>query len=125
LLFKDGTRYRIDNGSVTWIRDRNGNRISFTYDAYGRVTTVTDSLNRVVTVTYDVADGTYGGLYDKIAFSGYQGAPRAIHIAKTALGNALRNTQPGDVTAPQTTTQLFGAGFGGSGVYNPTVVNAI
>jgi YD repeat-containing protein len=124
LLMPNGTRYRIDGGLVSWIRDRNGNKLTFTYDSYARVQTVTDSLNRVVTVTYDVQDGTYGGLYDKIVFSGSQGATRVIHIAKTALGNALRNTQAGDVTSAQTGTQLFGS-FGYSGTYNPTVINAI
>lgn len=29
LMLRDGTRYRIDSGRVTWIRDRNGNRLSF------------------------------------------------------------------------------------------------
>ena len=124
LLMHDGTRYRLDGGLVTWIRDRNGNKLSFTYDIGGRVATIKDSLNRVVTVTYDVSDGTYGGLYDKITFNGYQGTQRVIHIAKTALGNALRNTQAGDITSAQTGTQLFGA-FGYSGVYNPTVPSAV
>src|SRR5215510_7330088 len=30
LLMRDGTRYRIEGGKVTWIRDRNGNRLTFT-----------------------------------------------------------------------------------------------
>lgn len=28
VLLSDGTRYRIDNGNVTWIRDKNGNKLS-------------------------------------------------------------------------------------------------
>lgn len=55
LLLRDSTRYRIDAGYVTWIRDRNGNKMTFTYNA-GRVATITDSLNRQVTVAYDVQD---------------------------------------------------------------------
>jgi YD repeat-containing protein len=52
LTFPNGLRYRIDNGRVTSIRDRNGNRLTFTYDRYreglpeGRVSSITDSLNR-------------------------------------------------------------------------------
>jgi YD repeat-containing protein len=46
LMLSNGTRYRFDNGLVTWIRDRNGNRLSYTYDASFRVSTITDSLGR-------------------------------------------------------------------------------
>lgn len=46
LMFKDGTRYRLDNGNVSWIRDRNGNKITFTGS------TITDSLGRQVTTSY-------------------------------------------------------------------------
>ena len=48
-MLSNGTRYRFDNGLVTWIRDRNGNRLSFTYDATGRVSTSSDSLGRQAT----------------------------------------------------------------------------
>jgi len=41
LMLRDGTRYRIDNGLVSWMRDRNGNKLSFTYDTYKRVTSIT------------------------------------------------------------------------------------
>lgn len=54
LMLRDGTRYRLDSGKVTWMRDRNGNKLSFTYDGFSRVTTITDSLNRQVTIVYDV-----------------------------------------------------------------------
>src|SRR5262249_24969485 len=37
LMLRDGTRYRIDLGNVTWIRDRNGNKLSFTYDSSRRL----------------------------------------------------------------------------------------
>jgi len=34
LMLRDGTRFRIDGGNVTWMRDRNGKVVlSFTYDA--------------------------------------------------------------------------------------------
>ena len=39
LLFRDGTRYRIDGGNVSWLQDRNGNKITFGG-------TITDSLGR-------------------------------------------------------------------------------
>ena len=41
LLLGDGLRYRIDSGKVSWMRDRNGNKLSFAYnDAYLRLTAV-------------------------------------------------------------------------------------
>jgi len=54
MFLRDGTRYRIDNGFVSWIQDRNGNKITFTaYDANQRLLQVTDSLNRQVNISYD------------------------------------------------------------------------
>ena len=49
VYFKNGVRYRIDNGGVSRITDRNGNWINFTYNASGYV--ATDSLGRETTVT--------------------------------------------------------------------------
>lgn len=90
LMLRDGTRYRIDAGTVTWIRDRNGNLISFTYDPYSRVSMITDSLNRQVTFEYDVTDATYG-LCDRIHYKGFGGAARTIWVTKNSMGNALRS----------------------------------
>src|SRR5262249_20134684 len=118
LKFKDGTTYRIDDGLVSWIRDRNGNRISFTYNGPGsRVATITDSLNRQITFTYDYQDVAPYGLCDLITFTGYGGATRVIRISKTNLGNALRS----DYTL-QTHQQLFPELTGSSnysGNYDP------
>lgn len=46
LMLKDGTRMRITDGTIVWMRDRNGNKASFVYDGSRRLTNVTDSLNR-------------------------------------------------------------------------------
>ena len=98
LLTKDGTRSRIDNGNVTWTRDRNGNKLAFTYDTYSRVTNITDSLNRQITASYgtNVNDSTF------ISYKGFGGAVRTIEIGYNSLGNVLRPDQ-----AIQTTLQLF------------------
>lgn len=85
LLTKDGTRSRIDNGNVTWTRDRNGNKVSFTYqgansDGNGgpgtssQLLTATDSLNRQVTISYGNPGPTV------ITFKGFGGAARTIEI---------------------------------------------
>jgi hypothetical protein len=75
LLMKDGSRYRIDSGRVSWIRDRNGNKVSFTYEILNggwtwRLLTATDSLNRVISVSY----ATTSTGYDEISFRGYGAA---------------------------------------------------
>jgi RHS repeat-associated protein len=84
---KDGTQFRVDDGAITWMRDRNGNKVSFGYDAFRRVTSVTDSLQRLVTISYP---GTTTG-FMQISFKGYGGASRTIKIGQTNLANALRS----------------------------------
>lgn len=117
LMLRDGTRYRIDGGLVTWLRDRNGNRLSFTYDSLGRTATITDSLNRIVTITYS----TQGVPYDKIEFKGFGGDPRTIYVNYTDLANALRSGY-----APQTPKQLFPELDGSSTTnYNPKVIQSV
>ncbi len=95
LTFRDGTRYRFDGDNVTWIEDRNGNRVIFTYTSapnYGLqgqrgsgVSTVTDSMGRVITVTY----GTSANPCDQINFTGQSGTPRAIKVCFANLGSRL------------------------------------
>lgn len=86
LMLRDGTHYRIDGGKVTWMRDRNGNKLTFAYNALQKLTTITDSLNRQVAITY----GTLGG-YDEITYKGFGGATRSIKIHLTNLQYALRS----------------------------------
>src|SRR5689334_13319293 len=76
LLLRDGTRYRFDNGVVTWLRDRNGNKVTFTYDSFKRSTVIKDSLNREVTVTY----ATSTVPYDEIAYKGFGGGSRTVRV---------------------------------------------
>ena len=108
LMLRDGTRYRILNGNVEWIRDRNGNKVSLTYSG-GNVSQVTDSLNRQIT------PGT------GITFKGYGGASRAVQIATASLSTVLRAGY---------TTQTYGALFpelNGSlqTQFNPSVVSTV
>ena len=83
IMFRDGTRYRIDDGGVTWMRDRNGNLLTFNG-------AITDSLGRQVTIENDVMDVAPYGLCDRITYKGFGGATRVIRVSKTNLGNALR-----------------------------------
>jgi RHS repeat-associated protein len=93
LIFADGTRYRVENGLIRWVRDRNGNLTTFGYDPAGRVTSITDSLNRVVTISYvdrpDPSDPTLTTRdYDHISFRGVGGQPRAIRVWHKKLSEA-------------------------------------
>lgn len=92
LMFPDGRRYRIDQGYVSSIRDRNGNLVTLNHGStsFGPVTQITDSLNRTINITYGVNDPTYG-LCDQITFPGFQGASRLIRVCYTNLGSALRS----------------------------------
>jgi len=124
LMLRDGTRYRIDNGLVTWIRDRNGNKISFQYDTSSRMTTITDSLNRQVTIVYDYNEGGSYGVCDKITYKGFNGAhgtSRVVRISKTTLSNVLRSG------FSLTYIGYLFPGIGGSTstYYNPTVVSSV
>jgi hypothetical protein len=51
MMLKDGTRFRVDNGRISWMRDRNGNKVTFGYDIMQRVNTITDSMIRRPTST--------------------------------------------------------------------------
>ncbi|HWS99690.1 MAG TPA: RHS repeat-associated core domain-containing protein [Pyrinomonadaceae bacterium] len=123
LMLRDGMRYRIDDGKVTWMRDRNGNKLTFTYGAGGggRVTKIADSLNREVTFAYDVQEGGDYGVCDHITFKGYGGAERKIRVSHTTLENALRTG-----FSPQTPAQLFPELNGSESTnFNPTVASAV
>jgi RHS repeat-associated protein len=119
IKLRDGTVYRIDEGNVTWIRDRNGNKLSFTYYSY-RPTSITDSLNRQITIDYDVNDPTYG-LCNRISYKGFGGAQRTIWVTLGSLSSALR---PGYST--QTVASLFPEFLGASTYpFNPTVPTGV
>ena len=85
-MLRDGTRYRINNGIVSWLRDRNGNKVTFGYDG-NRVTSITDSLMRQVTIIYATGAGTS----DQITFKGFGGATRTILVNYTSLASSLRS----------------------------------
>jgi len=96
LLMRDGTRSRIESGRVTWIRDRNGNKV--TAGGSG----ATDSLGRRVVIQQGVQDVAPYGLCDKIVFKGANGAERVIRVSRDSLSNTLRAGY-----SIQTHTQLF------------------
>lgn len=117
MMLRNGTRYRVDGGKVTWMRDRNGNKLTFSYDIYLRMTSVTDSLNRQVTINYDAG----GGAYQEITYRGFGGATRSLKVYFSYLSTVLRS----DFTL-LTTYQMFPELNGaGNGYHNPLVVSAV
>src|SRR5262249_14242723 len=90
LLTKSGSRYRVENGFVMWVRDRNGNTLNFGYDnfvlnghGFRGVKSITDPLNRQVNISY--ADKTV-----TIDYKGANGASRIITIRYASLSEVLR-----------------------------------
>jgi RHS repeat-associated protein len=127
LMLRDGTKFRIDGGNVTWMRDRNGNKLSFTYSS-GRITTITDSLNRQITITYADFVTTFA---DQITFKGFGPATRTVLVNYTSLSSALRTTNPRNEPASRYQIQTYHGLFpelnnaSSSTQYNPTVVSSI
>jgi len=115
LTTDDGTRYRIDNGLVSWMSDRNGNTLTYTYGtnaqhyaSYNNLIKVTDSLGREITVTYDNIPNpsTPTITYDEITYKTGDGVSdkRAIKIWRKPLHELKRQDYP---QGPITFAQLF------------------
>ena len=107
LMLRDGTRFRIDAGVVSWLRDRNGNMLTFTYNEFKQVILIKDSLNREVTVSHwNPVQNVWN---DTISFKGFAGAARTIKIWHALQSQALRNGSA-DGSTPHTLlrmSQLF------------------
>ena len=117
MLMADGSRYRIDGGYVMWIRDRNGNKVSFTYSG-GQVASITDSLNRQITIAYLYNGSQY---YDVITYKGFGGATRTITVWHQLLSLALRSGY-----SQQTFAQLFPELNGSSSTpYDEWIVSSV
>ena len=103
---------------MSWVRDRNGNKLTFTYDGYNRVSTITDSLKRQVTITYNTGAGTS----DQITYKGFGGDSRSILVNHALLANALRS----DYSTTRTYKSLFPETHGSTtSHHNPSVVASV
>ncbi len=105
LHFADGTTYRIDNSNVSFIRDQNGNQITFWYNSNNQVTQILDQNGRTTTVSYagNSCAGSPQSWCDVITYPGATG-PRNIEVGSDYL------TGPGVLRSgysPQTIVQLF------------------
>jgi RHS repeat-associated protein len=120
LYFPTGTRYRIVQGSVTYIEDRNGNITSISNPTLFNAT-ITDPLNRTIQIN---STGEPGPVTDTLSYTGFAGAARQIVVTRTAMGSALASGQ-----SLETLQQLFPAysntQVASTSLYNPTVVKSI
>jgi RHS repeat-associated protein len=127
LMLRDGMRYRVDNGNVSWVRDRNGNKLLFGYTD-GRVTSITDSLNRQVTYSYANFVSTFS---DQITFKGFGGQNRTILVNYTRLQFSLRTTNPRNEPASRYSIQTYKGLFpelnnaSSTTQWNPYVVSSV
>jgi YD repeat-containing protein len=138
LRFPSGVTYRIDGSSVSWIQDRNGNRVSFSYVQASSKniafnwflsgwapTQITDAIGRTITINY--SDTTCGGC-TTVSYPGVNGTSREIKIITTGLSSALHahcTAQTGPC-ALKTIDGLFpGTGQSTYANYNPTVASSI
>jgi hypothetical protein len=127
LYFKNGLRYKIEEGEVTEIRDRNGNltKLNHLYSsgAWYR-TEIIDPLNRMTSYERN-ANG-----HMVISFPGTTGITRQIIVEYMPLSLSLRPNRAGCTncqTYPQTVqqvNQLF-PNMANVNVYNPTVISAV
>ena len=126
LYLPNGSVYRLDNGLISSIKDRNGNITTFTYyDAdtntgKKRLHTVIDSIGRMVTLEYDVQDVSPYGSCDRITYKGINGENRTLRISKDNLANALQ-----DGNNLQTTSQMWPVTCEGTCSQNFTPVNPV
>lgn len=133
LLMADGSRYRVEEGLVKWIRDRHGNMLFFTYGtninddkSYNKVIKIKDSLGREVDIAYDIVPQASAPhiTFDEIRFRSFGGSSyQYIKIWKDKLENTLRS----DSTL-KSYQQLFPGGTGDAAgvLYNPGgVVSAV
>lgn len=128
LLGNDGTKYRIENGLIKWIKDRNGNKTSFYYDTIGRLIKAVDSLEREVDIVYDVndsetaPDGTPLGLRDEIRFKTIGQQDQKIVLTKSNLENVLKE---GHTLRTLDYLWQFSSHNGISPIFNKKVVSAL
>jgi len=91
----DDDRHGLDDAGsgIGWMRDRNGNRISFSYDTSShQVTQIIDPVGRATTVAYGGAcQGGEAPICDHISYPGTNGTTRTIEVGRRAQTSVLRS----------------------------------
>ena len=123
LIKRDGTRYRYEFGILKKITDRNGNTLVFEYDPFvRRLIRITDSLGRVVNITY--GDRNTSSYYDEISYTSVGGAPATVRINYAPLSQSLRPDQT--FKTPLDNFPRINRGFASGGEsYDPKMISSI
>lgn len=97
LMFPDGTKYRVENNRIVWMRDRDGNTTTLTWalvEGQGyKIVATKDSIGREVTFEYKVNNNDQYGLHDRITFKGINGETRVFRVSFKPMGEILRADQ--------------------------------
>lgn len=120
---RDGTRFRIVDGQVKQQRDRNGNIIRYEY-ANSRLTRITDTLGRTITIAYDIPN-TIPRVLARVTIKGFGGdVDRVIDVQ----GEKLKQVSDESL---QPTRDLFPNDLIRASIdqteakFNPVVVSAV
>ncbi len=117
LWFSDGGRWEflslgdpIAPGRISAIVDRNGNTMSFGYDASGRLTTITDTLGRPIQIAYDTAGmiSTVSDFTGRQVVFGYSAGGDLVS-ARSPVVTGTPNSN--DYPAGKTTTYTYSTSF--------------
>ena len=114
LFFKNGIHSRVEGGKILWSKDRNGNKIEYTYHPnynlpfyIPKPTKIKDSIGREISIEYNVNEPAPYGLSDRVFYKGTGGQERIIRISKDSLQNTLRTSQSSDSGTVKTIGELF------------------
>jgi RHS repeat-associated protein len=113
LKLEDGTRYRFVLGYPVWMRDRNGNTITFAGPSSPGPSEVTDSIGR----KYQFSGG--------VIYKDHSGTAQTVTVTTGSLGSALRSDF---AAAGVKTLQALLPGVlleDTTGIFNPTVTKTV
>lgn len=113
----NGFKLSSSDGKLASIVDRNGNTMTFSYDAQGRLVTIMDTLGRPITVSYN-AQGYIAAVTDftgrAVTYTYYDGTTSGGSAGdlQSASSPAVVGTPNGnDFPNGKTTTYTYSAGF--------------
>lgn len=114
VYLRDGMQFRIDVGLVTWMEDRNGNRVNFKY-TNSNLTEIRDTLGRVITITQaDISNITTEVPVATITVRDANCDDRTTTIYADTLTHVLR-----DGGSTPTLRELWGGVLAGDGDTTP------
>lgn len=102
------------------MRDRNGNKTEYTFDANERLTSITDTLGRIISIAYNPDPVNDPQAIARITAPATNGGTKTVTVRQRALRNLLRNP----LDSVQATDVLFPKSVG-YGTYDPKTISEI